>query len=87
MAERIYEDYDHVVEWLFGLRDRVKDEDRPADVAALRVDLEDRACPACRTTWPPWQRACPADGAATIPASHLGPQQTALPLPEAWREE
>lgn len=64
-------EHDHMVEWLHGLRERVREEQSPLDVTGLTVDLQDRACPKCREVWLPWQRECPRDGSATIPASEL----------------
>ncbi len=68
---RFGDEHDHLVEWLHGLRERARDEQNPLDVAGLTVDLQDRACPRCREVWLPWQRECPRDGTATIPASEL----------------
>ena len=68
---RLGDEHDHLVEWLHGLCERARDEQNPLDVAGLTVDLQDPACPMCREVWLPWQRVCPRDGSATIPACEL----------------
>ncbi len=68
---RFGDEHDHIVEWLYGLRDRIRDEQHPPGLAGVTVDLQDRACPRCREVWLPWQRNCPRDGSPTIPASEL----------------
>lgn len=70
---RFDEKRDNLLEWLFGVRERVESRQNPLDVAALQVDLEDRACPFCRRVWRPWERRCPECGAETTPASQLPP--------------
>ncbi len=70
-SSRYGDQHDHLVQWLHGMGERVRDEQNPLEFAGLTVDLQDRACPQCREVWLPWQRECPRDGSATIPASEL----------------
>lgn len=62
---------DEPVQRVHGFPGRARNEQNPLDAAGLMVDLQDRACPQCREVWLPWQRLCPRDGTATIPASEL----------------
>jgi predicted amidophosphoribosyltransferase len=44
----------------------------------LSLDLEERACPACRRFLHPWQETCPDDGTPAVARSEL---QTMAPPP------
>lgn len=46
----------------------------------LHLDIEERACPACRRFLHPWQDTCPDDGAAAVPRTEL-PTMAAPPAP------
>lgn len=41
--------------------------------SGVSVDLEEKACPACRADLPPWQEACPECGAAAVARTALPP--------------
>jgi len=41
--------------------------------SGVSVDLEEKACPACRQDLPPWQATCPACGADTVVRAALPP--------------
>lgn len=48
------------------------------DATGLVLDVEERACPACRRALHPWQDTCPDDGAPAVarhslPAMHAPP--------------
>ncbi|HEY8338446.1 MAG TPA: hypothetical protein VIK95_01180 [Egibacteraceae bacterium] len=53
---------------------RKRDDEDPGGGTSLHLDLDERVCPQCRRTLPPWQDRCPDDGAAAV-------DRTALPPP------
>lgn len=52
----------------------------------LDLDLELRACPACRRELLPWQEVCPEDGAEPVPRTQLPPDD-GPPVPDHLRED
>lgn len=54
---------------------RQQDEEREGD--AVRLNLDDLACPTCGRDLPPWVDRCPDDDTPAVPRAEL--QDTALP--------
>lgn len=59
---------------------RKKDDEDPGGGSGLHLDLDERVCPECRRTLPPWQDRCPDDGAVGVAPTSL---PSAIPPPPA----
>jgi hypothetical protein len=54
-------------------------EDQPGDGGGLDIDLDLRACPACRRELHPWEQVCPDDGSTAVARASLPPRDAPPP--------